>query len=44
MAVLEVLDVPPPPVAFATVACTICPAVLKMILTRAFSGEYEYVF
>jgi len=32
------------PVAFWTVACTIWPAVLKTMLTRALSGEYEYVF
>jgi hypothetical protein len=38
-----VLDAPPVPVP-ATVACTICPKELKMILTNALSGEYEYCF
>jgi hypothetical protein len=42
-AVLEPPPIPPVPVP-ATVACTICPNELKMILTNALSGAYEYCF
>lgn len=40
------LDVPPlvAPPALATTACTICPALLKTMLTKAFNGEYWYCF
>jgi hypothetical protein len=41
--VLEPPPIPPVPVP-ATVACTICPNELKMILTKALSGVYEYCF
>ena len=39
LAVLLALLELPLPVAFATVACTICPAVLKTMLTSEFSAE-----
>jgi len=44
---LETIPLPPLlplPVAFATAACTICPAELKTIFTSEPSAEYEYVF
>jgi hypothetical protein len=43
LVVLDAPLVPPVPVP-ATVACTIWPNELKMILTNALSGLYEYCF